>query len=519
MLDRLNGMFAFAIWDSRARPSCSRATASASSRSTTRPPAGRFRLRLRDQGLLVDPAVPRTSERRRACSSSSRTGSPITRPRRCSTASGSCRPGAISRCGRSSRVPHPCGGTRCARRSEARSRSGRGRGSCSTRRSRCDCEATSRSACRSPAAWTRRRCSRSLPRCALPKESRRRSRSRPARAIPTTDEHRYAAQVAAATGSKNAEVLPAFEGLVDELDSIVWHMDEPFHSPSVYGQRKVDELARNAGVIVLLDGQGGDEVLSGYHHFHYPPLLLALLRRGRIVRSHARAACTQAPDRHLACCGRRRTSCGSSSRPYRRANGRPDWLAPGVAVTDRPRPSSSLAAHQDYGLQIAPLPAYNHHADRNSMTFSLETRNPFLDVRLVEAARGLRSEDLLHDGFTKWALREAVRDVVPAEVVDRAAQAGLHDRRGDLAARGCPQRRLRARVLVAELREPRLLRPAQAARRAARAPRGRQPGGRALARLRRRALVPALHRSRAPDAARATGCRPFRRPSLRSTSS
>ena len=59
------------------------------------------------------------------------------------------------------------------------------------------------------------------------------------------------------------------------------------------------------------------------------------------------------------------------------------------------------------------------------MTFSLETRNPFLDVRLVEAARGLRSEDLLHDGFTKWALREAVRDVVPAEVVDRARKQGF----------------------------------------------------------------------------------------------
>ena len=59
------------------------------------------------------------------------------------------------------------------------------------------------------------------------------------------------------------------------------------------------------------------------------------------------------------------------------------------------------------------------------MTFSLETRNPYLDVRLVEAARGLRSEDLLHDGYTKWALREAVRDVVPAEVVDRARKQGF----------------------------------------------------------------------------------------------
>ena len=241
---------------------------------------------------------------------------------------------------------------------------------------------------------------------------------------PATDEYSYSERVVAATGSTNAQVLPSFTGLVDDLDSIVWHMDEPFHSPSVYGQRKVDELARNAGVVVLLDGQGGDEVLSGYHHFHYPPLLLALLRHGkgllfvREVLARRRRVGTSllrsAKDvvRLLAA-------------PYRRGTGRPNWLAAGAEVADRPLPSASLAAHQDYGLEIAPLPAYNHHADRNSMTFSLETRNPFLDVHLVEAARSLRSEELLHDGFTKWALREAVRDVVPAEVVNRARKQGF----------------------------------------------------------------------------------------------
>jgi asparagine synthase (glutamine-hydrolysing) len=165
-------------------------------------------------------------------------------------------------------------------------------------------------------------------------------------------------------------------------------------------------------------------VLSGYHHFHYPPLLLSLLRRGKLTAfvREARA---------------RRERIGTSllrstkdvvrlvAAPYRRGVGRPDWLADGVEIAERPAPHASLASHQDYGLAVFPLPAYNHHADRNSMTFSLETRNPFLDVHLVEAARALESEDLLHDGFTKWALREAVRDVVPYEVVERAEKQGF----------------------------------------------------------------------------------------------
>jgi asparagine synthase (glutamine-hydrolysing) len=238
------------------------------------------------------------------------------------------------------------------------------------------------------------------------------------------DEYSYARRVVSTAGSENETVLPTFKGLMDELDSLVWHMDEPFHSPSVYGQRKVDELARKAGVIVLLDGQGGDEVLSGYHHFHYPPLLLALLRRGKLATfvREARAR-RQRIGTSLIRSAKDVVRLGAA--PYRRGVGRPDWLAAGVEVAERPAPHASLASHQDYGLSIFPLPAYNHHADRNSMTFSLETRNPFLDVHLVEAARALESEDLLHDGFTKWALREAVRDVVPYEVVERAEKQGF----------------------------------------------------------------------------------------------
>jgi asparagine synthase (glutamine-hydrolysing) len=241
---------------------------------------------------------------------------------------------------------------------------------------------------------------------------------------PNMDESRFAAEVVACTGGTNETVLPQFEGLVAELDSLIWHMDEPFHSPSVYGQRKVDELARANGMKVILDGQGGDEVLSGYHHFHYPALLCSLLMRGKVItfvreiRARQRQV-GEPPVRSLKDVirlfhGRRR-----------RTAGRPDWLSPAAAVPDRPTARPSLSAHQDFGMRIYPLPAYNHHCDRNSMTFSLESRNPLLDVDFVETARSLRPEELLHDGYTKWALREAVRDIVPASVVDRARKQGF----------------------------------------------------------------------------------------------
>jgi asparagine synthase (glutamine-hydrolysing) len=241
---------------------------------------------------------------------------------------------------------------------------------------------------------------------------------------PARDEFRYSESMLRTTGSRNDDVLPTADGLMAELDSLVWHMDEPFHSPSVYGQRTVHELARSNGVIVLLDGQGGDEALSGYHHFHYPALLWSLVRRGRLLRF---AREVRARKRRLGVSTVRSLKdvaklLLASRRP---AAGRPAWLAPTPKLDPPPTAGTSLPSHQDYGLAVWPLPAYNHHADRNSMTFSLETRNPFLDVRVVEAARAMRSEDLLHDGFTKWALREGVRDIVPTEIVDRADKQGF----------------------------------------------------------------------------------------------
>ena len=59
------------------------------------------------------------------------------------------------------------------------------------------------------------------------------------------------------------------------------------------------------------------------------------------------------------------------------------------------------------------------------MTLSIEARNPFLDYRLVEAGLSFGVSDLLHRGVTKWALREAMRDLLPSEIVDRATKQGF----------------------------------------------------------------------------------------------
>src|SRR5260370_36657228 len=81
-------------------------------------------------------------------------------------------------------------------------------------------------------------------------------------------------------------VFPTPEDFWAVFERMAWHQDMPFFSLSFYAQWCVMRAARQAGVKVLLDGQGGDEVFGGYAKFRYAYLmsLLRSARWGRIVR-------------------------------------------------------------------------------------------------------------------------------------------------------------------------------------------------------------------------------------------
>ncbi len=93
------------------------------------------------------------------------------------------------------------------------------------------------------------------------------------------DESSYARMVAQAAGAQETFVTPRPEVLLERLDDLVWHQDEPFLSASIFAQWCVFEAARKAGVIVMLDGQGADESLGGYRGF-FGAYLASLIREG-----------------------------------------------------------------------------------------------------------------------------------------------------------------------------------------------------------------------------------------------
>src|SRR6266536_6380471 len=99
---------------------------------------------------------------------------------------------------------------------------------------------------------------------------------------PELDERGYALAVAHSVKATSQLVFPSPKDFWSDFERMAWHQDMPFSGLSFYAQWRVMRAAKEAGVKVLLDGQGGDEVFGGYAKFRYA-YLASLLRSGRWV--------------------------------------------------------------------------------------------------------------------------------------------------------------------------------------------------------------------------------------------
>lgn len=257
--------------------------------------------------------------------------------------------------------------------------------------------------------------------------------------VPRFDERRFIEEVRRATGTAGHVVVPEPDSLLHELDTIVWHQDEPFGSTSIYAQWSVFRLARQHGVAVMLDGQGADEALGGYHGY-FPPRLAGLLRQGRWCTFGREAAAVRAlhgeswtnqvraianellpprvADRLRRLAGR--TVKMPAFLDLARLGAEPRALHEGAV--DLRDPVRSLGRAQ---LTALSLPMLLRFEDRDSMAHSVEARLPFLDYRLVEFCLGLPEDFKLSGGWTKRVLREGMRDRLPAAIRQRRDKLGF----------------------------------------------------------------------------------------------
>lgn len=253
------------------------------------------------------------------------------------------------------------------------------------------------------------------------------------------DERDYISEVVDKTGVEAHYTFPEMSELFDICGQITWHQDEPFGSTSIFAQWKVFQLAAETGVKVMLDGQGADEQLAGYHTF-FAPYLAGLFKQGKWLtlwreiqankRVHGYSELTSL--KHLANMLLPETMRQALRKLGGKASAHADWLN-WQAMKIRPQdPFARLGGKTDSLKQFsrAQLTATNlqmllHWEDRDSMAHSIESRVPFLDYRLIEYVLALPDSFKLAGGVTKRVLRESMRNILPERVRMRMDKLGF----------------------------------------------------------------------------------------------
>lgn len=269
---------------------------------------------------------------------------------------------------------------------------------------------------------------------------------------PEFSEQKHMQTVVDATGVNMQFIRCEEERFLSSIPRVLQGQDEPFGSASAIVQWLVFERAKETGMTVMLDGQGADEILGGYHHFlttlasHF----LATRQVGNFMRMRREyprelGAPFPIPD-HLAFgalapswakpAGQRLLAWRARQRAGNGAAGPSGPSAEQRVLQDTIRREYRTGQSywngddnlnvilQRYVSDLC-LPALLRLEDRNSMAHSIEGRVPFLDHRLVEFLFTLRGDLKIRGARTKYVLREAMRGILPESIRMRRDKLGF----------------------------------------------------------------------------------------------
>jgi asparagine synthase (glutamine-hydrolysing) len=242
---------------------------------------------------------------------------------------------------------------------------------------------------------------------------------------PYSDEGKWIEKVINANRVEAHTVWPTGERMFEELEQLFWHQEEPFTSSSIYAQWCVMRLAKEHNVTVLLDGQGADEALGGYHCY-FDDIADDLLKNLKIFGYwKLNRDCQTLHGRSPGSVKRvlRRAMPTTLKKPVKRvlkAAKNVPQVEPVYPVYPREfKNVSGLRKILWWNTTRHGINQLLRYADRNSMAHSREVRLPFLDHQLVEFVFKLPERQLFRAGWTKWILREAFQGIVPAEITSR----------------------------------------------------------------------------------------------------
>ena len=268
---------------------------------------------------------------------------------------------------------------------------------------------------------------------------------------PEYDETKFARAVADHVGSVHHEVWPTAEDFADELPWLIYMMDEPAAGPGLFPQYHVSKLAA-ANVKVVLGGQGGDEIFGGYARYlvayleqclkgviygtqdegkylvsweNIQPNLSLLRNYQPMLQSFWRDGLFEDMDR-------RYFRLVSRTENVEEIYTGDAWSAESPArmletfrqVFSNSSTKSYFNKMTNFDLKTL-LPALLHVEDRTSMSVSLESRVPLLDHRIADLVTRMPPTTRFKGGDTKRVFRDAVKQLLPDAIFSRKDKMGF----------------------------------------------------------------------------------------------
>lgn len=250
------------------------------------------------------------------------------------------------------------------------------------------------------------------------------------------DESVNSKKVAEQFHSQQHTINISADDMVQDWEKLCHHQEEPFGSASIYAQYKVYQLAKQHHVKVLLDGQGADETLAGYHKY-YKWYWQELFRNRKLYRSKELKAARQTGvtetftyKNMIAAYFPAFASVVMERQYLLKAIRQEDLTKEFVQLQSKeayytPPEYFTLNGVLYFNTCTHGLEELLRYADRNSMAHGREVRLPFLSHELVEFIFSLPSHFKIRHGWTKWLLRERMNNILPAEITWRKDKVGF----------------------------------------------------------------------------------------------
>jgi len=226
------------------------------------------------------------------------------------------------------------------------------------------------------------------------------------------------------------------EQMINDWENFLYHQEEPVGSASAFAQYKVFELAKQHNTTVLLDGQGADETLAGYHKY-YKWYWQELFQKRKLGRSGEVAAARKIGIQErfdfkniLASLLPDLASVILERQYLFHALNHDDLAKEFVRLQSKEAYYTTPALSHLNGLLyfntcVHGLEELLRYADRNAMAHGREVRLPFLNHDLVEFIFSLPSHFKIREGWTKWLLRKSMNQQLPADIVWRKDKVGF----------------------------------------------------------------------------------------------